>query len=483
MGNVGWSDSHTMSDDFVDDFVADIVEVGRDMAEAPPGNETASSTEAGPKTVRTAVLASAIGNATEWYDYGVFTSGAIATSIGTLFFPAGGDAVLKSLALVGIGFIFRPFGGMFFGPLGDKIGRQRVLAITILLMSGCTFLVGVLPTYRTAGSAAVIGILLLRLVQGFSTGGEYGGAATFISEYAPTKRRGFFGAFLEFGTLSGYVFGNIVVLAVTLSLSAAQVSAWGWRIPFFVALPLGIAGLFVRLRLEDTPEFRRLTRAGEKAKKAPVWEALSHNWREILNLIGIVMLLNVADYLLLTTMPTYFTSTLKISDNTSTGIIIAVEILQMVIIAPLGALSDRIGRKPLLLTAAVGYIVLSYPSIKLMQTGSTALLFVGFAVVAILLVLILAVIGSTFPAMFPTRTRYGAFAIGYNLSTSVFGGTVGVLVTWLINATGDKNIPAYYLMIAGAVGLYPILRMKETAQVPMDRVGKAGTPAPLVTAK
>lgn len=426
-----------------------------------------------PKTVRTAVLGSAIGNATEWYDYGVFTSGAIATSIGTLFFPRGsGSAVLKSLALVGIGFIFRPFGGMFFGPLGDKIGRQRVLAITILLMSGCTFLVGVLPTYATAGAAAIIGIVLLRLIQGFSTGGEYGGAATFIAEYAPAKRRGFFGSFLEFGTLSGYVTGNAVVLAVTLSVSAQQLASWGWRIPFLVALPLGLTGLFLRLKLEDTPEFRRLARAGEKAEKAPLRETVVTQWREILNLIGIVLLLNFADYLLLTTMPTYFTGTLDIGANTSTAIIIGVELLQMALLAPLGALSDRIGRKPLLLTAAIGYIVLSWPSIKLMQTGNTGLLFLGFAVVAVLLVLMLAVIGSTFPAMFPTRVRYGAFAIGYNLSTSIFGGTVGVVVTSLIDVTGSKDIPAFYLMLGGLIGLYPVLRMRETARVPMEQVGK-----------
>ena len=436
-----------------------------------------------PKTVRTAVLGSAIGNATEWYDYGVFTSGAIATTIGTLFFPRGGDAALRSLALVGIGFIFRPFGGMFFGPLGDKIGRQRVLAITILLMSGCTFLVGVLPTYATAGVGAIIGLLLLRLVQGFSTGGEYGGAATFIAEYAPARRRGFFGSFLEFGTLGGYVFGNAVVLAVTLSVSSQQLASWGWRIPFLVALPLGLTGLFLRLRLEDTPEFRRLARAGQKAEKAPLRETVVTQWREILNLVGIVLLLNFADYLLLTTMPTYFTGTLKISDSTSAEIIIGVELLQMALLAPLGALSDRIGRKPLLLTAAIGYIVLSWPAIKLMQTGNIGLLFLGFLIVAILLVLILAVIGSTFPAMFPTRVRYGAFAIGYNLSTSVFGGTVGVVVTSLINVTGSKDIPAFYLMLGGLIGLWPILRMRETARVPMEQVGKLGAKAgPLVAA-
>ncbi|WP_431873892.1 MFS transporter [Amycolatopsis sacchari] len=440
----------------------------------------AQESEIDQRTVKRAVIASAMGNATEWYDYGVFTSGAIATAIGTVFFPGEGNAVLKSLALVAIGFVVRPFGGAFFGPLGDKIGRQKVLAITILLMSGCTFLVGCLPTYAggyAIGIGAPILVLLLRLVQGFSTGGEYGGAATFIAEYAPTRRRGFFGSFLEFGTLSGYVLGNIVVLAVTLSFTSEQVSSWAWRIPFFIALPLGLIGLYLRNKLEDTPEFRRLEKAGEKAEKAPLKETLSRNWRMILNLIGIVLLLNIADYMLLTTMPTYFTDTLKINDNTSTVIIICVELVQMALIAPLGALSDRIGRKPLLLTAAIGYIVLSYPSIKLMQSGNTALLVVGFGIVALLLVLMLAVIGSTFPAMFPTRVRYGSFAIGYNVSTSIFGGTCGVIVTALIHGTGNEDWPAFYLMIAAAIALVPILRIPETARVPMARIDVQTAPA------
>ena len=419
-----------------------------------------------------------MGNATEWYDYGVFTSGAIATAIGTVFFPGEGNAVLKSLALVAVGFIVRPFGGAFFGPLGDKLGRQKVLAITILLMSGCTFLVGCLPTYSGAysiGIGAPIAILLLRLIQGFSTGGEYGGAATFIAEYAPTKRRGFFGSFLELGTLAGYVLGNLVVLAVTLSLSSDQVESWGWRIPFFVALPLGMIGLYLRTKLEDTPEFRRLEASGNKPAKAPLKEIFTRNWRMVMNLIGIVLLLNIADYMLLTTMPTYFTDTLKINDNTSTLIIIGVEIVQMAIILPLGALSDRIGRKPLLLTAAIGFIVLSWPSIKLMQSGSILWLVIGFLIVAVLLVLMLAVIGSTFPAMFPTRVRYGSFAIGYNISTSLFGGTCGVVVTALIQSTGNKDWPAYYLIAAALIAIIPIIKIPETSQVPIEDIDTADT--------
>jgi len=189
------------------------------------------------------------------------------------------------------------------------------------------------------------------------------------------------------------------------------------------------------------------------------------------NLVGTVLLLNVADYMLLTTMPTYFTKQLHIGDTKSSLLIVGVEIVQMALIAPLGALSDRIGRKPLLLTAAIGYIVLSFPAFRLMQTGNIASLFIGFLIVAILLVCILAVIGSTFPAMFPTRVRYGSFAIGYNVSTSLFGGTTGLVVESLIKLTGDNDVPAYYLIVAGIIGLVPILLLPETSGVSMHRIG------------
>jgi MFS transporter, MHS family, proline/betaine transporter len=435
-------------------------------------SEAAAATSGTPDlaTVRRAVVASAMGNAMEWFDYGVFTAGVMTTIIGSTFFPGDQNAVLKSLALVAIGFIVRPFGGAFFGPLGDKIGRQKVLALTIILMSGCTFLVGVLPSYASIGIAAPILLLLLRLIQGFSTGGEYGGAATFIAEYAPTKRRGFFGSFLEFGTLTGYVIGNGLVLIVLLVAGEDTMHAWAWRIPFLLALPFGLIGLYLRTKLEDTPTFRAMAKAGEKSEKAPLRETLVHNWRMILNLIGIVFLLNIADYMLLTTMPTYFTTDLHINDTTAQLIVIGVELVQMAVIAPIGRLSDRIGRKPILLTAAIGYIVVSYPAIKLMESGSIVALIIGFALVAFLLVLMLAVIGSTFPAMFPTRVRYGSFAIGYNVSTALFGGTCGVVVQALITATGNNDWPAYYLIFAGLVALIPIIRIPETAKVPIETI-------------
>lgn len=426
------------------------------------------------------MAAAAIGNAMEWYDYGVFTSGAITTSIGHHFFP-GSSGASMSFVLVAVSFIVRPFGGSVFGPIGDKIGRQKVLAMTVILMAGGTFLVGALPVYAgtySFGLGATALIVLLRLTQGFSTGGEYGGAATLMAEYAPTKRRGFYGSFLAFGTLSGYVFGNLMVLMVTLVLGrhSAAFDAWGWRIPFLIALPLGGIGLYLRLRLEDTPTFKALAAAGEAAKKAPLRETLSHHWPMMTKLVGIVVLLNIADYTVLTTMPTYFITELHVSTTTSTAIIIGVELLMMSVVWMVGSLSDRVGRKPLMTAMAVGYLVLSYPAFLLMHTHSFAGLLIGFIILALLLVLMLGVIDATFPAMFPTRVRYGAFAISYNVSTSAFGGTAGLVILTVIHISGNTYVPAFYLMLAAVIGLIPILLIPETVGVPMSKIGATSAP-------
>ncbi|TDC05495.1 MFS transporter [Actinomadura bangladeshensis] len=420
-----------------------------------------------------------MGNCVEWFDFGVFSAGIMTAIIGTVFFPEGaaGSASLRSFALIAAAFLARPFGGLFFGPMGDRLGRKRVLAVTIIMMSSSTFLIGILPGYGTIGIAAPLLLLAVRLVQGFSTGGEYGGAATMIAEYAPTHRRGFFGSFLELGTLTGYILGAGLVLVMDLSLSTSAMNDWGWRIPFLLALPLGFVGLYVRTRIEDTPTFQELEKAGKKAH-SPLKETLQHHWRVIVMLIGIVFMLNVADYTLLTFMPSYLVDFLHKDDETAQLITIVIEALMIVVIVPIGSLSDRIGRKPLLFTAAIGYILLSWPAFALMQTNNMIGVGVGYAIVGGLLVLVLAVIAATFPAMFPTRVRYGAFAIGYNISTSLFGGTAAVLVGSLIDVTGSNYIPAYYLMLAALVALYPIIRIPETAGVPIEKAGTGLAPEP-----
>ncbi|MFB4319512.1 MFS transporter [Actinomadura sp. 21ATH] len=440
-------------------------------ADAEPGTQDGPPP---PEAVRKAVVASAMGNCIEWFDFGVFSAGVITSIVGTVFFPPdeGGSATLRSFALIAAAFVARPFGGMFFGPLGDRIGRKRVLATTIILMSGSTFVIGILPGYATIGMAAPLALLAVRLVQGFSTGGEYGGAATMIAEYAPTKRRGFYGSFLELGTLSGYVAGAGLVLGMHVLLGDEAMHAWGWRIPFLIALPLGIVGLYVRTRIEDTPTFQKMEQAGE-ISQAPLRETLLNAWPMIIKLICIVFLLNIADYTLLTFMPSYLTAYLDVPEVQAQLITIAVELAMIAVIVPLGALSDRIGRKPLLITAAIGFVVLSWPAFAFMQTNSGFGVAAGYAMIGGLLVLMLAVIGSTFPAMFPSKVRYGAFAIGYNISTSLFGGTCAVLVGWLIKETGSNYVPAYYLMLAGLVAIGPLLVIPETAGVPIEEAGKA----------
>ncbi|MFF4604933.1 MFS transporter [Streptomyces sp. NPDC001339] len=405
--------------------------------------------------------ASAMGNAIEWFDYGVY--GYLAASIGNAFFPDN-DATMKLLSTFGVlavSFAVRPVGGMVFGPLGDKIGRQRVLVLTITLMSVSTAAIGLLPTYATIGAWAPVLLILCRLVQGFSTGGEYGGAATYMAECAPDRKRGFYGAFLEFGTLIGLIFGGLLATTMSLWVSQDTINAWAWRLPFLAALPLGAIGLYLRARLEDSPVFDELARHSETSK-VPFRETMQH-WRHILLLMGFVLLLNVADYGVLTYMPTYLNSVLKLSPLISGLLPVMVMIGMLAVIAPIGALTDRIGRKPALLTSCIGFIVLSVPMVMLMGTKNLVAIVVGLTVLGLLLVILLACIASTLPALFPTQVRYSAFAIGYNVSTSAFGGTTPLVVTALIAATHSNLMLGWYMTAAGLIALVPMLLIPETA--------------------
>src|SRR5690606_37253923 len=212
-----------------------------------------------------------------------------------------------------------------------------------------------LPSFETIGWAAPVLLLACRMLQGFSTGGEYGGAATFIAEYAPNKRRGFFGSFLEFGTLGGTITAALVTLGMTSVLSEAAMMSWGWRIPFLTAVPLGLFGLYLRYRLEDTPAFQDLE-GKEEVASAPLLEIIRKQWRPLLLCMGIVLILNVSYYTVLTYMPTYLTEEIEMSDTASLWVSVTMMGVMMLLIAPMGALSDRVGRKPMLLVSAGGFL-------------------------------------------------------------------------------------------------------------------------------
>ncbi|GJH10604.1 MFS transporter [Caballeronia novacaledonica] len=412
--------------------------------------------------IRRAMAASAIGNATEWFDYGIYSYGL--TYISAALFPGStAQATLFALATFAISFLVRPLGGLFWGPLGDRLGRKHVLALTIIIMSMATLLVGVLPSYASIGLWAPASLVALRMIQGFSTGGEYGGAATFMAEYAPDHKRGFCGSFLEFGTLAGFSLGAFLMLGCSVLLGNDAMHAWGWRLPFLVAAPLGLIGLYLRSKMEDTPVFRECAEASEREHHAglPLRELFASYWKPLLQLGGLVVALNVVNYVLLAYMPTFMKKELGMSDNLSL-LLPLIGMLSMMVLLPFaGALSDRIGRKKVWWLSLVGIFVAAVPMFTLMSHGIAGAL-IGLGVLGLLYVPQLASISAMFPAMFPTQARYAGMAIAYNISTSIFGGTAPMVTDWLIGRTGSTLVPAYYMMGACVVGAIALLFVTET---------------------
>jgi MFS transporter, MHS family, proline/betaine transporter len=413
--------------------------------------------------LRRAIAASALGNATEWFDYGIYAYGL--TYISAALFPGETEqATLFALATFAISFLVRPLGGLFWGPLGDRYGRKSVLALTILMMSGATVAVGLVPSYESIGFWAPLLLVLLRMVQGFSTGGEYGGAATFMAEYAPDAQRGFCGSFLEFGTLAGFSLGALLMLGFSLILGDAAMHDWAWRIPFLVAGPMGLVGMYLRSRMEDTPIFREIEAHHEKepAASTEIRHLVTQHWRPLLAMGGLVVALNVVNYTLLSYMPTYLQRRLGLSTDAALVVPIIGMLFMMVLVPFAGALSDRIGRKPMWRFSLAGLFVAVVPLYLLMETGFAGAI-LGFALLGLLYVPQLATISATFPAMFPTQVRFAGFAIAYNVSTSLFGGTAPAFNSWLIGTTGNALMPAYTMMAACAVGAIALRFTPETA--------------------
>ena len=432
-----------------------------------------------PSTLRRAIGASAMGNATEWFDYGIYAYGV--TYLSAALFPGSTDeATLFALATFAISFLVRPLGGLFWGPLGDRLGRKSVLALTILMMSGATLCVGLIPSYDSIGFWAPTLLVVLRMIQGFSTGGEYGGAATFMAEYAPDNKRGWCGSFLEFGTLAGFSAGALLMLGFSLALGDEAMHAWGWRIPFLVAAPMGLIGLYLRSKMEDTPVFREAsaeaaTHAAPPTHSGGLKDLFTGYWRELLVMSGLVIALNVVNYTLLSYMPTYLQRRLGLSPNEALVVPIVGMLFMMVLLPFAGALSDRVGRKPLWWASLIGLFVLVVPLYQLMATGMTGAI-IGFALLGVLYVPQLATISATFPAMFPTRVRFAGFALAYNVATSLFGGTAPALNSGLIRATGDELFPAYYMMGACVIGAIALVFLAETAGMSLRDAGRRRPP-------
>ena len=418
--------------------------------------------------LRRAVIGASIGNCVEWFDFAVY--GYLAPTLGTVFFPSDDPtaSLLASFAVFGVAFSVRPLGGLFFGPLGDRIGRQRTLATVIILMSLSTLAIGLLPGYGSIGVLAPVLLVVARLLQGFSVGGEFGGAATFLAEYSPEGRRGLYTSWAQVSVLAGFVLSVVLVLGLRSSLSEAALLSWGWRIPFLLAGPLGLVGLYIRLKLEDTPEFRALRGVGEVAP-SPIRETVARNYRSILQTVGLAIFPIAGFYIVFTYMQTYLTRELGLSPTSASLSTTLALLVAMVLIPLFGALSDHVGRRPVLAASCIGYALLTYPAFILLERGGPLAAVLTHAALGALLAVFLSTLLATLTELFPTRVRYSGFALGHNLAVALFGGLAPFVATYLISTTGSPIAPAYYLMAAAFATLVTLARVGETARTSLRR--------------
>lgn len=419
-------------------------------------------------TLRRVVLACFIGNFVEWFDYASY--GYLATMIAGAFFPNEDKTagLLATFAVFAISFIVRPFGGIVWGRLGDKVGRKTALSLSILIMSGSTFVIALLPTYSLVGFAAPLLLLLVRLVQGFSAAGEYGGASAFIAEYAPPKRRGLLVSAVPASTAAGLLVGSLLAALLTGTLSHSAMYTYGWRLPFLLALPLGLAGWYIRTRTEDTPLFRELE-TEQDVVASPLRETLLTHRKAIALAFGATLLNAVGFYMILSYMPTYLSEEVGMDSAESflaTTVALATYIF---FIFGSGWLSDRVGRKRMLIAASVAFIVLTVPLFVLLgRVGFLGVLLIEI-VLGAMLTLNDGTLATYLAELFPTRVRFTGFAFSFNWANALFGGTAPFVATLLIATTGSKLAPAWYLSGAAAVTLIAMLLGKETAGRPLEQ--------------
>jgi MFS transporter, MHS family, proline/betaine transporter len=421
-----------------------------------------------PAAMRRSIAGTAIGNFMEWYDFGIY--GFLATTIAQVFYPTDSSNAAGLIATFGTlaaAFAVRPFGGVIFGSLGDRIGRKRVLVMTVTLMAVGTTVTGFLPSYEHIGIWAPALLIVTRVLQGFSTGGEYVGAMTYVSEHAPDRSRGALTGFLPLGTLGGYVTGAAVVTGLQTQLPIVDMLSWGWRIPFLAGVPLALIALYMRLRIDESPAYEQLTES-EQESPSGGWQLFEQTIvvqrKALLITMGLVLAENVTNYLLTGYLPTYFKQVGRISGGTGLMMIVVVLIMMLVTVVSVAKLSDRIGRKPILWTGCGLLIVGSIPAFLLIRYGGGySVRLIGVMLIGVMLLCFNATSPSTLPALFPTNVRYFAVAIGFNISVSAFGGTTPLIAEALVSGTGNVMVPAYILMAAGLVGAVTVWFTPEIA--------------------
>lgn len=414
-------------------------------------------------TLKKVAVSSFLGNFIEWFDYATYSYFAIV--IANVFFPNDDPALalMQTFAVFALSFLLRPIGAIFWGSMGDKKGRKWALSTSIFLMTGATFCIGLLPGYLTIGLAAPIMLLLLRMVQGFSASGEYAGAATFLAEYAPKDNRGVYCSLVPASTAVGLLVGSTFATIMYSVLPTEAVNDWGWRIPFLLAGPLGLIAHYIRTKLEDSPTYQEMQKAIDKTDDSnhPIRDLFRHHSKELFISFGACVLNAVGFYVVLTYLPVYLETAVGMDPSQSSLITTISLIVYVAFIFGSGHLSDKFGRKKMLIIACVSFIVLTVPAFMLLNTADF------FIVLAVELVLCLALtindgtLSSYLTETFPTAVRYTGFALSFNMANAIFGGSASFISTALIAATGSNLAPAWYMVGVSCLALVAMILSHE----------------------
>ena len=414
------------------------------------------------------IAAGAIGNVLEWYDFAIY--GYFATAIGSTFFPKEEPVaqVLSAFGIFAVGFLMRPVGGALVGYIGDKLGRRAALTFSVTAMAIPTFLVGILPGYQVLGVAAPFLLTLLRMIQGLSVGGEYTTSIVFMVERAPPGRRGVIGAIGCCGAVGGILLGSATGAVLSTILPAENMQAWGWRIPFLLGLVVGLAGFFLRRRLDEGA-------IPNSTGRSPLRETMrNHGWL-LVRLAGLSAFNAVGFYLLFV----YIVSWLQLADGIAPAHALEINSLSMLVLLPwmigMGALSDRLGRKPMLLAATAIAFVSAVPLFMLLHHDHRLYIQLGQLGFVLSVGMFLGTQPTLMVEEVPAAVRCTAIAIGYNVTLGVVGGLSPLVATWLVARTADQMAPAFMIMVAAAVSFLAVLSFREGSRAPLEAVASPAT--------
>jgi metabolite-proton symporter len=424
-------------------------------------------------SLRRIIGASMIGTTVEWYDFFLYTSAATLV-FNKVFFPTSDplNGTLLALGTYALGFVARPIGGLVFGHYGDKLGRKKLLVLSLLLMGVSTFLIGLLPGYATIGVAAPILLTVLRLVQGFAIGGEWGGAVLIVSEHGSAERRGFWSSWPQAGVPAGNLLATAVLAILAAVQSDAAFVAWGWRIAFLLSAVLVLVGLWIRLSISESPVFLEAQRkAGDAPERAPIVRVVREHWREVLIALGARIAENGSYYIITGFLLVYLTEVVKVPRSVGLNAVLIGSAVHLVTIPLWGALSDRVGRRPLYLFGAVGIGVWAFLFFGMLDTRSFGMIALGVTLGLVLHGAMYAPQAAFFAELFGTRMRYSGASIGYQLASLAAGAVAPLIATALLKSTGSSWPISIYVAAMCLVTVVAVALARETRGVSLGQDG------------